>query len=108
MPEPHSSPEAPEYTEILPCGNVVTLVREMGQTAVDDFLDGLATHFAALDEEQDGAVKGLQLYLYEWTVTGLVIQSAGGVKAYSDAMKAASKEPSLSIEEAIAQLSQSE
>lgn len=103
-----NSPEGSDDTssEHEDYGDVVELVRSLGAEAVEQFLDGLASHLAAIQRKDEVAVDGLISYLHQCAISAAFIAQRGGVDAIRLAGQAAADGPVCTREEAIAKLSQ--
>lgn len=100
----HSSetpfPSSAEY------GNVVDLVRQVGEHAVREFLDGLAPHLEAVQRGDNIALADLATFLHDAAVSATVIAQAGGLEALHQEVEPASQDPAMTRDEAIAHLEQ--
>ena len=83
-------------------GDVVSLVRELGDSAVNEFLDGLTPHFANLASEKPTASAELSRYLHDAAVSALAITVAGGEPGLLAAEVNAAVADAVTIDEAIA------
>ena len=95
-----SRPEPADY------GDVVALVRELGDEAIERFLDGLAPHLADVQRSGSAAIEGLTAYLRDCTISAVVIAESGGIEAVRQAGRIAAEAPASTREEAMAILRQ--
>lgn len=88
-------------------GDVVALVRQLGDAAISEFLDGLSPHLAAVQNQERGAAKHLANYLHECAVSAVVIDQAGGSEAILQTVVAArQQEAPKSQDQVLAELKQ--
>jgi hypothetical protein len=86
-------------------GDVVALVRRLGDEAVSEFLDGLSPHLLAVQSRERGAAKGLSYYLHQCAVSAVVIDQAGGSEAMRQKVFVAEQqEPPKSQDQVLAEL----
>lgn len=100
------SPEMPveETAARLERVNVIEAVRRLGSTVLDQFLDDLAPHLAAVQRGEKEADAELRRFLLEAAVSAFVIDEAGGIKAMEQADRAAAQTPARSQKEVVAEL----
>jgi hypothetical protein len=79
--------------------DVVSLVRKLGPLAVEEFLNGLVPHFAALAVNDPESPNRLSMYLHDSAVSALTLLSIGGIDGLQKAEEVAQASEPLSIVE---------
>ena len=73
--------------------DLIDLVQSLGSSAVDEFLDGLRPHLAAIQSKSPAASVALAQYLHDCAVSASVVASIGGSNGIAKATKRAASAP---------------
>lgn len=81
--------------------DVIDLVARVGGTALEQFLEGLKPHFAAVQNKDRRAAERLAEYLHDSAVAAAVVVQAGGLEALDEREAKAAAGGSVSLTAAV-------
>lgn len=90
------------YTDV----DVLRVVSRVGQTATDEFLEGLRPHLAAVQREERRAARGLASYLHDSAVSAVALIQMGGLDGLHEVEARVAQQPAQTVEEVISALQQ--
>ncbi len=99
----------PPLVEGFGVGDPVGLVRQLGDAAVAEFLDGLAPRLAAVRRAEDGSGESLRAYLDRVVISANAVLQIGGLAVLSEPDKAGGEiafeiAPGADVDSALAEL----